>query len=184
LIFEVGFNNYFIEIITITIEMTYPAQHVGPYLEVQCHSNTLQQNRVRPITLLFEVEFYRNDHHIQTTCRPKHLGCNLEGQGHSMTLQQNRVQSIISLFEVGVYNYFTEMITVLRRHVARKSVYRSHWVEVQCSALPLFGIIILWTLSGTLLWNYKIYYFLCPKPSREASSGSIGSCFILSSIIN
>jgi hypothetical protein len=48
-----------------------------------------------------------------------------------MTLQQNRFRSITLLFEVGFYTFFTEMITILRRRVARKSVYRSHWVEVQ-----------------------------------------------------
>jgi hypothetical protein len=49
----------------------------------------------------------------------QHLGRYLEGQGHSMTLQQNRVRPIASLFEVGFYNYFTEMITILRRRIAR-----------------------------------------------------------------
>jgi len=38
--------------------MTCRAQHLGRYLEGQCHSMTLQQNPVRPITLWFEVEFY------------------------------------------------------------------------------------------------------------------------------
>jgi len=33
------------------------AQHLGRYLEGQGHSVTLKQNCVRPITLLFEVEF-------------------------------------------------------------------------------------------------------------------------------
>ena len=46
--------------------------------------------RVRLITLLFEVGFrnffYRNDHHVETTCREQHLGRYLEGQGHSATL--------------------------------------------------------------------------------------------------
>jgi len=32
--------------------MTCRAQHLGRYLEVQGHSMTLQQNRVRPITFL------------------------------------------------------------------------------------------------------------------------------------
>jgi len=40
------------------IEMTWCMQHLGCYLEGQGHSMTLQQNRVRPITLLFEVGFY------------------------------------------------------------------------------------------------------------------------------
>jgi len=31
------------------------AQHLGCYREGQGHSMTLKQNRVRPITLLFEV---------------------------------------------------------------------------------------------------------------------------------
>jgi hypothetical protein len=46
------------------------------------------------------------------------LGRYIEGQGHSMTLQQNRVRPITSLFEVGFYNYFTQMITNIRRRVA------------------------------------------------------------------
>jgi len=44
----------------------------GCYLEGQGHSFTFQQNSFRPITLWFEVSlqlFYRNDHHIETTCR-------------------------------------------------------------------------------------------------------------------
>ena len=52
-LFEVGFEKYFTEIITIL------GQHVTRninecYLEGQGHSMTLQQNRVRPITLLFQ----------------------------------------------------------------------------------------------------------------------------------
>ena len=50
----------------------------------------------------------------------QHLGGYLEGQGQSTTLQQNRVRSITLLFEVGFQKYFTEMITILRRRVARK----------------------------------------------------------------
>jgi len=37
--------------------MTCRAQNLGPFLKGQGHSATLQQNRVRPITLLFEVGF-------------------------------------------------------------------------------------------------------------------------------
>jgi len=59
---------------------------------------------------------YRN---VETTCRVQHLGPYLEGQGHSMTLQQNRVRPITLLFEVGFQKYFTKMITILRRRVAR-----------------------------------------------------------------
>jgi len=64
--------------------------------------------------------FYRNDYYIETTCRMQHLGRYLEGQGHSMTLQQNRVRPITLLFEVRFYNYFTWMITILRRRVECK----------------------------------------------------------------
>ena len=72
---------------------------------------TLQQNRVRPITLFVIWSrilqlFHRNDHHIETTCRVQHLGCYLEGQGHSMTLHQNRVWPKTLLFKVRIYNYF------------------------------------------------------------------------------
>jgi len=37
------------------VETTCRAQHLGPYLEGHGHSTTLQQNRVQPITLWFEV---------------------------------------------------------------------------------------------------------------------------------
>jgi hypothetical protein len=63
--------------------------------------------------------FHRNDHHIETACRVQHLGRYFEGEGRNMTLQQNCVRSITSLLEVRFYNYFTEMITILRRHVTR-----------------------------------------------------------------
>jgi len=39
------------------IETTCRVQHLDPYLEGEDHSMTLQQNRVRPITLSFEVLF-------------------------------------------------------------------------------------------------------------------------------
>ena len=51
-------------------------------------------------------------------CRAQNLGRYFEGQGHSITLQQNHVRPTTSLFEVGFRNYFTEMITILRRRVA------------------------------------------------------------------
>jgi len=53
------------------------------------------------------------------TCRAQYLGRYLEGQGHSMTLHHNRVRSITSLFGVVFRNSLTEMITILRRRVAR-----------------------------------------------------------------
>ena len=71
---------------------------------------TLQQNRVRPIILLFSrllKIFHGNNHHIETMYRAQHLGRYLEGQGHSMTLQQNHVRPITLLFEVRFYNFFT-----------------------------------------------------------------------------
>ena len=64
-------------------------------------------------------QFYRNDDHVETTCRVQHLGPYLEGHGHSATLQQIRVRPITLLFEVGFRKYFTEMITILRQHVVR-----------------------------------------------------------------
>jgi len=83
--------------------------------------------------------FYRNDHHVETMCRAQHLGRYLEGQGHSMTLQQNRVQPITLLFGVRFRNYFTEMITILRRRVTRNI-----WVatlKVNVTAWPCSKIV-------------------------------------------
>jgi len=51
-------------------------------------------------------------------CFVQHLGRYLEGQGHSMTLQQKRVRPITWFFEVGFPNYFTEIISILKQHVA------------------------------------------------------------------
>jgi len=59
--------------------------------------------------------FYRNDHHIETTCHRQHLGCYLEGQGHSMTFQQNRVRPIESDFTIILHNW------------------SSYWHEVSCA---------------------------------------------------
>jgi len=71
----------------------HPSVH--PYIPNLCPAhNFVISSRILKL-------FYRNDHHIETTCRAQHLGRYLEGQGHSMTLQQNRVRPITSLFEVG-----------------------------------------------------------------------------------
>jgi len=54
-------------------------------------------------------------------------------------LQQNRVRPITSLFEVEFYNYFTEMITILRRRVVRNI-----WVatlKVKVTAWPCSNIV-------------------------------------------
>jgi len=78
--------------------MTCRAQHLGPYIEGQGHSATLQQNRVRPITLLFEVGFRKYFREMVTILRQRvtqHMGHYLEGQGHSMTLRRNHVRPII-----------------------------------------------------------------------------------------
>ena len=83
--------------------------------------------------------FYRNDHHVPTTCRAQHLGPYLEGQGHSATLQQNRVWPITLLFEVGFRKYFTEMVTILSRRVANNI-----WVatfKVKVTAWPCSKIL-------------------------------------------
>jgi hypothetical protein len=63
-------------------------------------------------------------------CRVQHFGRYLEGQGHSMTLKQNRLLPVTSLFEVGFYNYFTEMITILKRHVVRNILLATLKVKV------------------------------------------------------
>jgi hypothetical protein len=67
---------------------------------------------------------------METMCCAQQLGRYLEGQGHSMTLQQNCVRPITLLFEVGFFNYFTEMITILRRRVAHSILVASLKVKV------------------------------------------------------
>jgi len=51
------------------------AQDSGPYLKGQGHSATLQQNRVQPITLLFEVRFQNNFTEMITILR--RVACNI-----------------------------------------------------------------------------------------------------------
>jgi len=92
--------------------------------------------------------FHRKDHHIKTTSRAHQLGRFFEGQGHSMTLHQNRVRPITLLFEVRFWNYFKEMITILRRRVACNI-----WVatlKVKVKAWPCIKI-----MSGPLLCYLK-----------------------------
>jgi len=90
-----------------------------------CQSNSTSVRtpiRVRPNFVIWSrisKLFYRNDHHLEITCRAQHLGSYLEGQGHSMALQQNRVRPITLLFENRIRKYFIKMITILRRRVAR-----------------------------------------------------------------
>jgi len=106
-----------------------------PYLKGQGHSMTLQQNRVRHITSLFEVGFQNYFTEMITILRRsvarKILLPTLQGQCHSATLQQNRVRPITSFFEVGFQNYFTEMITILRRSVARNICVPTFKVKAQ-----------------------------------------------------
>jgi len=98
---------------------------------------------------------YRNDHHIETTCRAQHLGEFLEGQGHSMTLQQNRVRPITSLFVVRFWNSFTEMITIVRRRVTCN--FLAATLKVKVTARPCSKIVF---------------------GSYEGCSGSSENCFI------
>jgi hypothetical protein len=83
--------------------------------------------------------FQTNDHNIETTCHAQHLGCYLDGQGHSMTLQQNCVRPITSLLLVGFDNYFTEMITILRRCVAHNI--RVATLKVKVTSWPCSKIV-------------------------------------------
>ena len=53
-LFEVGFENYFTEMLTI---LTRRGARNICFLEGQGHSMTLQQNRLRPITTLFSPFF-------------------------------------------------------------------------------------------------------------------------------
>jgi hypothetical protein len=90
-------------------------QSVSPYIRTS-------RICVRPILCFLKSDlqlFHRNGLRIKTTCRAQHWGCYLEGQDHSITLQLNRARPITLLFKLGFYNYFAEMITILRQRVAR-----------------------------------------------------------------
>jgi len=115
-LFEVWFYNYFTEMITILrwrvthkfglVPWRSRSQYDLPAKSCPAH-NFVIWSRILQL-------FHRNDHHIEMRCRAQNLGRYLEGQGHSMTLQQNCVWPITLLFEVRFYNYFTEMITILK----------------------------------------------------------------------
>jgi len=72
-------------------------------------------------------------------CRKQDLSRYLEGQGHSMTLQHNRVCPITMLFEAWFYNYFTEMIIILWRHVANNIWFDT--LKVKVTAWPCSKIV-------------------------------------------
>jgi len=67
------------------IEATSRAQHLGRYLEGQGLTMTLQQNRVRPITLLFEVGFYNFFWQTTSLC-PIHIRGALPGSDRLLFL--------------------------------------------------------------------------------------------------
>jgi hypothetical protein len=132
-LFEVGFYKYFTERSPYWDDMS-PTFWLLPWRSRSQHDLAAKLFQAHNFVIWSRILqlFHRNDHHIEKTCRAQHLGRYLKGQGHSMTLQQNRVQPITLLFKVGFNNYFTEMINILRRRVACKSVDRSHWLEMQC----------------------------------------------------
>ena len=104
------------------------------------------------------------------TCRAHYLGRYHEGQGHSMTYQQNRVRPITSFLEVGFYNYFTEMITILRCRVVRNILIAT--LKVNVTAWPFSNIV-----SGhNVIWNPILKLFHrndhhIESPSREQHLG-------------
>jgi len=100
--------------------------------------------------------FYRNDHHIETTCRAQHLGQYLEGQGHSMTFQHNCVRPITSLLEVLFKNYFTKMITMLRRHVAH-NIWVAFWRSGHSMTFQHNCVRPITSLFEVLFKNYFIW---------------------------
>ena len=141
LLFEVGFQNYFTEMITILrrrvprniwvatskVKVTaWPCSKMCPVHRFVIWSQILKL-------------FHRNDHHIETTCHSHQLGGFLEGQGHSMTLHQNRVRPITLLFEVRFWNYFTEMITILSPRVVHTNLVAS--LKVKVTAWPCIKIV-------------------------------------------
>jgi len=111
--------------------------------------------------------FYINDHYDETTCRVQNLGPYLEGQGHSATLQQSHVRPITLLFEVGFRKYFTEMITILRRHVARNIWVAS--LKVKVTAWPCSKIV---SSLNFVIWS-RILQLLLTNYLSNTYSGSI-----------
>jgi len=100
------------------------AQNLGRYLEGQGHSITLQQNRVRPITSLFEVGF-RNYFTEMITILRWCVARNIWVSTLKVKVKAWPCSKIMSwpitlLFKVIFRNNFTEMITILRRHVTFK----------------------------------------------------------------
>jgi len=100
---------------------------------------------------------HRNDHHIETLCQKQHLGRYLEGQGHSMTLQQKSFWPLTLWFKVGVYNYLTEIITILRWCVTTLSIV---WLCVYYTAVTKYCYLNSQFQWSTRRRNVSILYFV------------------------
>ena len=103
---------------------------------------TLQQNRCRPITNLFEVGFWNYLTEMTTMLRQRVMRniwvATLKVKVTAWPCSIS-VWPITLLFEVGLWNYFTEMITILRRRVTRNI-----WVatlKVKVTAWPCSKIV-------------------------------------------
>jgi len=98
--------------------------------------------------------FYIINHHIDMTCRAQHLGRHLEGQGHSMTFQHNCVRPRTLLFLVLFKNYFTEMITMLRRCVAHNILVAT--LKVKVTVWPFSKIVL---AHNFVIWSRILQLF-------------------------
>ena len=92
------------------IETTCRGQHLGHYLKGQGHSMTLQQNRVRPITLLFKIKFYNYFTGMIAILRQL-VECNIWVATLKAKVTAWPCSKIVMwpktlLFEFGFYNYF------------------------------------------------------------------------------
>jgi len=111
-LFDVGFQKYFTEMITILRRCVVRKSGSLPWRSISQHDLAAKSCLANNFVIWSRISkiFHKNDHHIDAMCCAQHLGLYLEGQGHSMTFQQNSFRPITLWFEVEFYNYITDNV--------------------------------------------------------------------------
>ena len=140
------------------VETTCRAQHLGPFLEGQGHSATLQENRFRPITLLFEVDFES----ISQKWSPYWADVLRATFGLLPWRSRSQHDHAAKSFPANNFviwsrfkNYFTWIITILKRRV--ECNIKAAILKVKVTARPKRHNRV---RSITLLFEVGFYHFL------------------------
>jgi hypothetical protein len=138
------------------IEKTCHAQHLGRYLEGQGHSMTLQQNCVRPITLLLEV-WYNNYFTEMITILRQSVTCHILGAS-----LRSRSQHDLAAKLCLAHNFVIWSLILLLFHR------NDHHIETMCCAQHLGCFYTLNFVCDITLTLQEIYL-----PVSKTYSGSI-----------